>query len=1126
VCKRSERQELTDLRFGSSPAYVVFLRSGSPDVLRCPVRTRQCSPHCVAIRRVHGTKSGIDLRCQTCQTENSQKARFCMQCGTSMMSAQEKGPAERRQLTVLFCDLVGSTALSEEIDPEDLRDVIRQYHATSEGVVERYGGSIAQHLGDGVLVYFGHPRAHEDDPVRAVRAGLALRDAVSTLRVRDRPLAVRVGIHTGVVVVGSIGAEARQLALGATPNLAARIQQDAQPGTVQISEATHRLTSGFFDFYDLGLRSARGVSQPVRLYRVERETGARSRMEATAASLLTPFVGREEELVTLLERWGDALGGKAPVVMLCGEPGIGKSRLVRALREQVGADALIMECFASPLFQDTALYPVVEMLEREFGTAKEAPDSRRAKLRAQLERANVATPATTGPIEALLSIARPEESSMANLSPQKQRMATFDALATWLRAAAEKQPVLFVLEDLHWADPSTIELAGLLIERVSTGMLMTVLIHRPEFVPPFVSPRLALLTLERMPQDQAHKILAALSGDRQLPEAVEREVLAKADGIPLYVEEIAKAVLESRESEAQEVPSGPVSSRAGFAIPATVVDSLTARLDRLGEGKRVVQLAATLGRTFTLGLLLDVAGMQEAALRAELDRLQVAGLVTRRDASPEETYIFKHALIKDAAYDSLLRGTRQEYHRQIARVLEERFPNIATSQPELLARHLAGAGMAVEAVKYWALAGQKAFTRSANIEAISAYGNALNLLSSLPSSEKRDRQEIELRCGLGLALISAKGWSAKEVEETYAPAHDHCRRYGDVPLRVLYGLWAVAITRADRARTAELVPRFERLLKQTTDRQELLMTHSMLAGRAFWSAEYAAALQHSDAGAAYVDRENPRNQALDLFAQGYDGQLYPSIFRSWTDIIQARKRSAIAVSQESVDMGLVSGNPYLLALALSCGAAVAHDMRDVALVEARGQQLSELARDNAFAFFSGNSLAFLGWVAFKKGDLTRGLDLLDQAANFHVALGADMVSAYYLSWLAEACLVARRVDEGLAALDRGLQITEKTLSVFCEPELHRLKGELLWSKGDVAEAERSLRTARTIASSRGATLFEARASLSLGRLWAAQGRRAEAIPMLRASYQGIPIEEPLSELQDLRELGQQLGCAL
>jgi predicted ATPase len=423
------------------------------------------------------------------------------------------------------------------------------------------------------------------------------------------------------------------------------------------------------------------------------------------------------------------------------------------------------------------------------------------------------------------------------------------------------------------------------------------------------------------------------------------------------------------------------------------------------------------------------------------------------------------------------------------------------------------------------LAGQKAFTRSANSEAISAFGHALELLRSLPPSPARDHREIELRSGQGLALISAKGWAAAEVEGTYGPALELCRRYGDVPMRVLYGLWAVYIVRADRDQTEELVRRWRKHVGVATDRVEVLMTHSMLASHAFWSGKFDVAIEHSDAASTYVDRENPRKQALELFSQGYDGQLYPLIFKSWSDVLQGRNRQAARVSQESVDIARDSKHPYLLALALSCGAAVAHDLGDVQLSEARGKQLLDIARENGFAFFSGNALAFIGWAVFKGGDLQRGLELLEQAATFHAAVGSDIVSAYYLAWLAEACLVAKRPERGFAALEHAKQIMKVKIAVFCEPEVYRLEGLLLSSTGNAVEAERSLRIAHAMATERGAWLYAIRASLALAKFWAGQGRQSEALPLLRDSLRAVAADEPIQEREAAAALMRQLEPA-
>jgi tetratricopeptide (TPR) repeat protein len=555
-----------------------------------------------------------------------------------------------------------------------------------------------------------------------------------------------------------------------------------------------------------------------------------------------------------------------------------------------------------------------------------------------------------------------------------------------------------------------------------------------------------------------------------------------------------------------------------------VADSLIARLDRLGEGKRIVQLAATIGRTFALPMLLEVAGVEESALLRELQRLQSAGLVLRMSETDEESYIFKHALIQDAAYGSLLRATRQDYHRQIVRALQAKSPNLATSQPELLARHFQGAGMTTEAVAQWSIAGQKAIARSANIEAISALGRSLHLLSTLPPSEQRDRQEIELRCSLGLALISAKGWSAKEVEDTYGPAHELCRAYGDVPTRVLYGLWAVAIVRADRKRTETLIPRWERTIRESSDRHARLMSHSALSAHGFYSGKFEDAVRHGGEGSALLDRSHPRKQTLELFAQGFDGQLYPVLFKAWARIYQGRARDAFATIEEGVAVARETGHPFLLALALSFGAAVSHDAGNTDMVQSRGRQLADVAAENAFPFFSAWAKSFLGWAALKSGERDKGVEMMRQAVGFYRAVGSDVVLAYYLSYVAEGFLDREHADEGLTLVNEALRVTETCLSVFYAAELYRLRGEFLRLKDDMHGAERQFQSAVSLADSQQCPLLKARAMLSLARLYVELGRTADAAAVRRIPTNIAP-EEPLAEVAALAALDPDVGGA-
>jgi len=626
--------------------------------------------------------------------------------------AATSSDAERRQLTVMFCDLVDSTALSSRLDPEDLREVVRAYQTTCEEVIQRYGGHIAQYLGDGLLVYFGYPQAHEDDAHRAVWAGLGILDALAALNARLEPrtgvrLAVRLGIHTGLVVVGEVGGISRheQLALGETPNLAARIQGLAAPDALLTSAATYRLVEGYFACQDLGMHSLRGVATPMQVYRVVQASAAQSRLDVMGATSLTPLVGRDAELTLLVERWAQSQDGLGQVVLLSGEAGIGKSRLVEALRQRLGSEgmaSIVLRC--SPYYTNSALYPVIDHLQRLLHFHREdMPEEKLDKLERSLHEYRFARDEVMPLFAALLSVPFPDgRYPPLHLSPQQQKRKTAEALVAWLVEAAERQPLLAVWEDLHWADPSTLELLSLIIDQSRTARMLTLLTCRPEFQPRW-SPRshLTHLTLNRFTHPQVERLIAQAMHGKSLPSEVVQQVVAKTDGVPLFVEELLKMILESglvREEDERYVLTGPLPL---LAIPATLQDSLMARLDRLAPVKEVAQLGAVLGRSFPYDLIQAVAPMDETTLQRGLAQLVDAELLYQRGHPPQAQYLFKHALIQDAAYQSLLRSTRQQYHLRIAQVLAEQFPETTQTQPELIAQHYTEAGLREQAIGYW-----------------------------------------------------------------------------------------------------------------------------------------------------------------------------------------------------------------------------------------------------------------------------------------------------------------------------------------------------------------------------------------------------------------------------------------
>lgn len=679
--------------------------------------------------------------------------------------------AERRQLTVMFCDLQGSTALSQQLDPEELRDVIRGYQEVCAGAVARFEGHIAKYLGDGLLVYFGYPQAHEDDPQRAVRAGLAILQDMGPLNARlksdkDLELTVRIGIHTRLVVAGEMGGgdTLEELAIvGETPNIAARIEGAAEPDGIAISDVTASLVQGFFLCESMGPHDLKGISEPVELFRVLEESGAQTRFDVAVSTHLTPLVGREQEVGLLLDRWEQVEEGLGQVVLVSGEAGIGKSRLLQGLIDGLaGRPHVFQQHRCSPYHQNSALFPVIESYERWLGFQRE--DSQEERIQAietALEERSLLTPEALSLWAGMLSVPLDESHPPLDLSPQRQRQKTMELMTQLKVATANEQPVLAVFEDLHWADPTTLEFLGLLVEQVATSKVMAILTFRPEFTPPWGSrSHVTQINLNRLPQRLATDLIALVTGGKELPEEVIDQIASKSDEVPLFVEELTQMVIESgllREMDGRYELTGPLTD---LAIPSTLQDSLTARLDRLGEVKEVVQLASVLGREFIYQLIQAVSQQDDAPLSDHLRQLVAGEFLYQQGVLPEASYIFKHALIQDAAYNSLLISRRQQYHQLVAQVYEESFPETVESQPELLAHHYTEAGLNQQAVPYWQQAGQIAVRRSANVEAVNHFTKGLELLEALPDTQERDSQEAELQTFLGQCLIQVRGFGS------------------------------------------------------------------------------------------------------------------------------------------------------------------------------------------------------------------------------------------------------------------------------------------------------------------------------------------------------------------------------
>ncbi|TFG95184.1 MAG: hypothetical protein E4H11_05450, partial [Myxococcales bacterium] len=913
--------------------------------------------------------------------------------------------------------------------------------------------------------------------------------------------AVRLGIHTGLTVVGEMGGGARheQLALGETPNLAARLQTLAEPGTIVISAATQRLLGGLFSCEDLGTQTLKGVARPVQVYRVVGESAEQASIEVEAKG---PLVGREQELALLVSRWERAKDA-GQVVLLSGEPGIGKSRLVQALRERVARDAHTRwECRCSPYHQQSALRPWIEMAERALGFARgEEPAERLRKIEAGLAPYGLADAETIDLWASLLSVPRTGDPPPPGRSPQRQRQKTFDAIARLLLATATQSAVLLVVEDLHWADPSTLELLGILTDQVATTQVLILLTARPEFRPPW-GPRshVTQTMLGRLPRAHTMQMIERLSGGRSLPAQVLDQLVARSDGIPLFAEELTKTVLESGGTSGDEHEG---SRSASLAVPATLQDSLMARLDRLGSAKGVAQLAATLGRQFSYELLSAVSPQGEEALERDLALLVDAELLHLRGLPPRAVYVFKHALLQEAAYESLLRSTRSEVHKRIAAVLIERFPETVETQPELVAQHCSAAGLAHEAVEYWRRAGLAAIQRSANLEAIHHLERALEALRRLAESPERDPLEIGLLIALGPVLIGTRGWSAPEIGRTYERARDLCRRAGDAPqlFTALWGVWFYYTTTGRLGTALELAEQLMSLAERQTDPGLLMQAHHMLGPTLTSLGSLTSARPHFEAAIALYDREQHRSHA-SLYG-GHDPCVCCSGFGAVAHWILGSPDLALRRSREAIALARKLEQPTSMAHALTFAAMFYQLRREPEAARDAAAACLTIATEHDLAPYQSFSRFMRAWAAASSGLRREGLAEMRQVRVAMQAASLKMWGVHFAGMIAEVCGEAGWVEDGLAAVTEGLAFVDEVGERYYEAELHRLRGELLLLQhGDTAadQADACFHQALEIARKQEARAWELRAAMSFVRLWRGRDRHADAHRLLSDVY--------------------------
>ena len=1025
--------------------------------------------------------------------------------------------AERRQLTVLFCDLVGSTALSAQLDPEDLREVVRAYQDTCTKVIARFDGHIAQYLGDGLLVYFGYPQAHEDDAQRAVRAGLGILEALGQLNTRLdqeglRPaptqsrqrgvhLAARLGIHTGLVVVGDVGGGTRQeqLALGETPNLAARLQGIAAPNTLVISATTFQLLGGFFACQPLGTPPLKGQAQPLAVYRVLYESMARSRLEATGSTGWTPLVGREQEIGLLRERWAQVKEGVGQVVLLSGEAGIGKSRLVQVLQAQVAAEpqAWLTPCQCSPYYQNTALYPMIDLLERvalRF-EREESPPQKISKLEGFLVQYGLPLAETVPLLAALLSLPLPADYAPLTISPEQQKQKTLHALLTILLRIAAQQPVLFVMEDLHWVDPTTLEFLSLLVDQGPTARILALCTFRPDFSPPWTGrSHLTQVTVHRLLRRQAAEVIRQVAHGKTLPAEVVEQIVARTDGVPLFVEELTKMVLESDLLEEREERYELTRPLPPLAIPATLHDSLMARLDRLATVKALAQLGATLGREFAYDLLQAVSPWDEATLQRGLQQLVEAEFLYQQGLPPQATYTFKHALIQDVAYQSLLRSTRQQHHQRIAQALEAQFPETVATQPELVAQHYTAAGCAEQAVPYWQRAGQQASDRSAHVEAVSHVTTGIALLQSLPETPARTQQALTLYIALGAALQVTKGQAAPEVEHAYTQARALCQQVGETPalVPVLFGLWRYYIARPQLHTARELGDTLLRLAQQADDPTLTVLAHYTLGTTWMWRGALPAARLHLEEGSA---RYTPDQRHAPTFRMGQDPGVACQAHGARTLWLLGYPAQALTHIHDALALAHELTHPFSVAFAQCWAAILSQWRRDVPAVYDHAEAAVTLSTTQGFPLWAALGASLRGWALAMQGQSEAGMAQVRQRITALRATGAAIIVPYLWTLLAEVDDHLGYTADGLQALAEAHTLVEQYEERWWEAEVCRLQGVLLLRQPGTpqAEAETWLQRALDVARRQEAKSLELRAAMSLGPAVAAAGQAGRSL---------------------------------
>jgi class 3 adenylate cyclase/predicted ATPase len=1008
--------------------------------------------------------------------------------------------AEYRQITVMFSDLVGSTQLSEKLDPEDLQKLIAAYRKECRTAIKRYGGDVARYLGDGVLAFFSYPRAHEDDAVRAIHAALEIVSGVPKIS-GPVTLTCRVGVCSGPVVVGEIGDSGTWSmdAVGETPNIAARLQTLAAANTVLISESTRRLVSAAFDFEDLGMQELKGVTEPLHVYRVLSAKNIASRFEAAHAGSLTPLIGRSSELSLLLDRWQKVKEGDGQIIFLSGIPGVGKSRLLHELKSHIQQEPhILLHHQCSPYHNQSAFFPVIQQIEQAAQlTAREPDASKLAKLKAYLPRSTENSMEPVLLVANLLSIPLEDRFELSGLTPQQIKNRTISTLVDMILAFSVQRPTFCIFEDAHWSDNSTREWLELIISRIDHARVLLIVSCRPEFRPAWIThPNTTLHSLTRLSHTEVKAMIRGLLRGGSMPQPLLDQIIEKADGVPLYIEELTNSML-----------SAPLKTRGAFEgtaqpallrVPDTLSDALMGRLDRVAPSRRLALIAAVIGREFSYDLLSAVMQIDEEDMLSALSLLEQADIIYRVDISPFVRFAFKHVLLRDAIYDSLLRSKRQQIHADIATILEQDFPELAENQPEVLAYHYQEAGNHHLAIRCWFKSGQRALAHSAKVEAIANFRKALQLLNALPETPERTKQEIDIQLALGIPLIAVRGYASAETREAFSRARALCLQLGNIP-EYFQALYGVCLHSWMCAKHDEALPMAEEFLSRSralSDPVLQMVAHRVMGSTLLTIGDFQSSANHFEE-TIKLSIGKGKQPLSGLYM--VEPQVASLLLLSWDLWILGHADKSLLRVSEALALAQDLGHPYTLAFAHYM-TSVVHLLRgDAARAFESAEKSFEISQEQRFSLYvilsrisRGRAIGDLGRFEEARAEIALGID---EARRNGLGFMLPMMDG----WLADMHARAGENERALSIVEGTLANVGDVTGRSWESELHRQRAQILvaLNPSKAGEAESYLRKAIEVARGQGAKSLELRAATSLAELWRAQGRLDEARGLLQ-----------------------------